>query len=122
MKLVNDLYTIIESKHELDSIEHFIEFNPSHKIYLGHYPGYPITPGVIQMAIIEELCEQQLNRKLRILNITTCKFVKLINPIMNPTIKVVISLKKSDANILVSASFSNEDSVFFKLKSAYEMI
>ena len=74
------------------------------------------------MAIIEELCEQHLNRKLRLANITTCKFVQLINPIENPIISVSINLNKIDDVVSVSANISHLNDEFFKLKSEYEII
>ena len=122
MNLMKNLYKVIDSKSELDSLEYIIKLNPSHKIYLGHYPGHPITPGVIQMAIIEELCGLKLNQKLKLAKITTCKFVGIINPIENPVISLSIILNKIDDAVLVSATISHLNDEFFKLKSEYEII
>ena len=122
MNLINDLYKVIESKSELDSFEYLIKLNPSHKIYLGHYPGHPITPGVIQIAIVEELCGLKLNQKLKLSKITTCKFIGIINPIENPIISLSIILNKIDDVVFVLANISHLNDEFFKLKSEYEII
>ena len=51
MILQNELYTIVETGDNVARIR----LLPECAIYQGHFPGNPVTPGVCQVGIVEEL-------------------------------------------------------------------
>lgn len=50
------------------------------KVYEGHFPGEPISPGVCNIRILQELAGEMAGKSLRILRIKTCRMTRLIRP------------------------------------------
>ena len=61
--LINDFFTISELTNSEDTIESKVQLNASHKIFDGHFPGNPVTPGVVQIQIVKELLEKALEKE-----------------------------------------------------------
>ena len=122
MKLAGELYQVLESKVESEQIELRIKFNPSHVIYDGHFPGHALTPGVIQLAIVEEICATHLNMQLRLKKIIKCKFLHMIDPNKNPTANVSIQMELEEKFAIVSATISEDEISFFEMKIGFELL
>lgn len=78
MQLFNDLYSIVatDSAHPRYSIV----LNPAHPIYMAHFPGNPITPGVCTIQIAQNLLCLHLGRELSLVSIKNVKFLQPIVP------------------------------------------
>jgi 3-hydroxyacyl-[acyl-carrier-protein] dehydratase len=95
-----------------------ISLNASHDIYNGHFPGAPVTPGVVQLEIVKEILQVSLERKLKMKAMRTCKFLQIINPL--ETTSLTISVKFTESELLeVIASGQNSEYTFFKAQLAY---
>jgi len=115
--LINDLYTchdIIQRENEIDCR---IVFNAAHAIFLGHFPGQPVVPGVCMMEIVKELLQKELSKPIRLHNARNVKFLQFVTPEMQPLVH--ISWKESEAKYSVTASFSSGDVALFKLDGSY---
>ena len=56
--LLDDFFTIIDLEKTDESVISNIKIDPSHKIFEGHFPGNPITPGVVQVQLVKEILEK----------------------------------------------------------------
>lgn len=115
--LINDFYTchdVVNNEHELSAR---IVFNAGHAIFNGHFPGQPVTPGVCMMEIVKELLQNQVGKSLMLHNARNVKFLQFVTPAMQPI--AYVSWKESQAVYIVSASFSLESTVLFKLDGSY---
>ncbi len=122
MTLINDLFVVLESKNsEMDFIT-TIELNAGHIIYSGHFPGHPVTPGVIQMQIVHELLEKHFGRSLQLTTMMQCKFLKILNPVEIPRLTVFIEFKRIDELLNIKARGKNGVDIFFKIESAYRFM
>lgn len=99
-----------------------IELNPAHVVYAGHFPGQPVTPGVIQLQIVHELLENQLSRELKLITIAQCKFLKILNPNESGQIVVYIEMTFKDELLNVKARGESGTNIFFKLNSVYKTV
>jgi 3-hydroxyacyl-[acyl-carrier-protein] dehydratase len=81
VKLFNDFFKVLESSVSVSGFHTTIALNPAHIVYTGHFPGYPVTPGVIQLQIVHELLENHFGRKLKLTDMPNCKFLKVLNPV-----------------------------------------
>lgn len=99
-----------------------IQLNTNHIIYSGHFPDQPVTPGVIQMQIVHELLENHFSRKLKLITMPGCKFLKILNPNKASQIDVVIVVNRIDELLNIKAWGKNEADIFFKLNSIYQFI
>lgn len=122
MKLINDLFVVLETSVSEVGFITIIELNPGHMVYSGHFPGHPVTPGVIQMQIVHELLEKHFCKNLKLITMIRCKFLKILNPNETSQIAVHIELNKIDEFLNVKAWGENGTDIFFKLNSVYQFI
>ena len=115
MKLLDDLFTIRDLIDEENGFTATIKLNPSHIIYKGHFPGHPITPGVIQLQIIQELVAYNLKEKLNLFKITKCKFLHVINPIQNSVIEIKVGIDKESKSVIVRSIGMAQGITYFKI-------
>jgi len=120
--LINDFFKIINIEHSEGSIHSMIQLNASHKIFEGHFPNNPVTPGVVQLQIVKEILEQALDKKCLLKEVGRCKFLAILNPNNTPEIMISIDYSVSEDEMLkVSAqgSLKDESQTFFKFNAKY---
>jgi 3-hydroxyacyl-[acyl-carrier-protein] dehydratase len=115
---LNSLYTITEMNTGADTISAAITINPAHHIFAGHFPGSPVTPGVVQLQIVKELLEQHLKRDLKMKTMRTCKFLQIINPQETPELKIDLKFTEVEG-LEVTASGSYGGVTYFKAQVCY---
>jgi 3-hydroxyacyl-[acyl-carrier-protein] dehydratase len=122
MKLLDELFKIAGESRTNDNFSFSITLDPTHSIYAGHFPGYPITPAVIQIQILQDLIELNLQKRIQLSSIKSSKFLKVINPLENSAVTVKYTLSIEDnlaitsAQLEVSEEVYSKFSVIFKLK------
>lgn len=120
MKLINDFFNVLEtSVSELGFIT-TIKLNPGHIIYSGHFPGHPVTPGVIQVQIVHELLEKHFSKNLKLITMPVCKFLKVLNPDEVSRVVIHIEFNRIDKLLNIKARGENSENIFFKLHSVYQ--
>ena len=115
---LNDLYKIVELSSTAERIAATISLNPEHTIFEGHFPGSPVTPGVVQLQIVKELLEKQLERSLRMKTMRTCKFIQILNPRETPELNIHIKFTQSEF-LEITAFGMHEGNTFFKAQIIY---
>ena len=115
----NNFYNIEHSTISEEKASFSIRLNKDHSIYKGHFPGVPVTPGVVQLEIIKELISITTNKRISLLSIRNCKFLAVLVP-DNSLLSVDIDFTTNDdGNLKISARISNQENVFFKLNGVY---
>ncbi|MBL4594304.1 MAG: 3-hydroxyacyl-ACP dehydratase [Flavobacteriales bacterium] len=119
--LINDFFTITELKNIDGTINATIKLNASHKIFDGHFPENPITPGVVQIQIIKELLDKVLERECTLKEIGRCKFLAILNPNEDGEVDITIKHSQEDDVLKISAQGSSTDknTTFFKFSAKY---
>jgi len=115
---LNNLYTVLFLDGNETSVTSEIKINPEHTIYEGHFPGSPVTPGVVQLQIIKEILETYFQSKLKMKQMRTCKFLQIINPLETPVVQIDARFAKSEF-LEVTASIRYKDSVYLKAQLSY---
>lgn len=97
-----------------------ITINKNHEVFKGHFPGNPVTPGVCMMQIIKELTQQVANTTLTMKSASNIKFMALINPEINPDLKLELEITQGDDDTIKvkNTTFFN-DTVALKLSCIY---
>lgn len=116
--LLNNLFSISAENQSPGLINATIRIHGDHAVFLGHFPGHPVLPGVTMVQIVRELMETEMERKLRVIEIENLKFLSLINPEQNSEIEVSVSYVKKDDNLVVNATLFYGDKIFFKMVRA----
>src|SRR5680860_427108 len=64
--LLKDFYTVLHSKQVEGEFITEIRIDKDHRLYQGHFPGRPVTPGVVLMQLFKEEAERQFNCALEL--------------------------------------------------------
>jgi len=118
--LLNNFFKI---KHIQSTDKHTVtvELNPQHKIYEGHFPGNPITPGVCLTQMVKETVEHILNKKLTMVTGDNLKFTAVLNPEVNSNITMMINFKTKENGLLqVDSTVSAGETSFFSFKGRFK--
>ncbi|MCO4814134.1 MAG: 3-hydroxyacyl-ACP dehydratase [Flavobacteriales bacterium] len=121
MLFQNNFYTV-KSEDLSESTANFnIELNGDHKIFEGHFPDNPITPGVVQMEIVKELMSKVTNSSLNLVTMGNCKFLAILNPRETKEVLVAINYSLTEENrYKVSAQIRTKDVIYLKISAFYQ--
>ena len=95
-----------------------LSLDATNRIFDGHFPGAPVTPGVIQLQMVKKVTEQHLQRDLKVKAIRSCKFLEILNPEITPLLAIEFAIKEGEV-IEVNATGKWEESTFFKAQITY---
>ncbi len=119
--LLNDFFTYKVVDKEEGKWSCQIDFNAEHEIYKGHFPGLPITPGVCQVQIVQEVISDLLKSNYRLKGARDIKFLNFIDPQKTSSLSLELAVKQKDEDgISVTALMVNEGVNFFKMRSTFE--
>ena len=118
--LLGDLYSYKIKEHCDGKIDAVIELNKKHLIFKGHFPEYPLVPGVSQVLMVKEILNRCLNLNLQLISSKSIKFLAMITPNEIETLQLSISYKKeADNSYKVNALLYGNETNFLKLKGNY---
>jgi 3-hydroxyacyl-[acyl-carrier-protein] dehydratase len=120
--LLNSFFKITDIKQDEKYVVS-IELNPDHEVYKGHFPGNPIAPGVCLTQMVKETVEQITNKKLTMITGDNMKFMAILNPHVNPSVVMTLSIKtKEDGNLQADSNVMSGTTSFFSIKASYKEI
>ncbi len=119
MKLLNDLFEIIDSSGNSSGFSVTIRIKSDHIVYKGHFPGYPVTPGVVFIQMMHELIEHRLKKTIRLVEMSNCKFLKIVNPEKESTATISVDIVLKDKLLHVKAWGENNSGKFLKFDGVY---
>ena len=114
------IYSILDKKQEDSSISYLIEFDFTHPVFKGHFPGKPVLPGVIMCDIIRYQVSDILGQKVQLKTAKHIKFSRMIIPSENNNYNVKISIINNEEQYEVKAIISQNDNIYFKLNAKYK--
>ena len=114
--LLNDLYTIQSLSETGNQILASVLLRPDHPIFLGHFPGQPVLPGVCMMEMIAEISGEYLQKSFRISGVPLIKFLRMIDPDKDPVIKLEIKYQPAAAQIQTSGKIFSDSDIFMKFQ------
>ncbi len=116
--LLNDFYKLIGIDTEGDTISGKILLNSSHPIFKGHFPDFPVVPGVALIQIIKEIVEEQSHFHYMMEEIPNVKFLDFINPLEVEELHFEIKRKSKTVDFVkIQAKLFTVDKIHFKLNA-----
>ena len=127
---LDNFYTVIDQR-ETDVANGAVDFtvrkfnftiklNPEHSVYMGHFPGNPVVPGVCQVQILKELTSAMLKTDLVIQQSDNIKFLSMIVPSVSTLLTVSIDIKEKERDSWhVIGAILNTDQIFLKFKGVF---
>jgi 3-hydroxyacyl-[acyl-carrier-protein] dehydratase len=117
--LINDLYTYQLLSHKNQTIDAVVTLNGRHPVYGGHFPGFPITPGVLQVLIIQEILESELELSLEMSGAKFIKFTAMHEPGKSKEIEANISYSIEKEIIRANGTLFLGDVKFIKFRGDF---
>jgi len=121
--LKNDFFYIESLSDDQALISATIGFNPSHKIFDGHFPGQPVVPGICMMQVIKEIAETARGRSLFLHKADIIKFLSVIVP--QKDIAIMAEIKyfyKGEEVLNFEARLFRNDIIYLKFKGEFKQI
>jgi 3-hydroxyacyl-[acyl-carrier-protein] dehydratase len=108
--MLDDLYTVLESKFSgANTLEIIVDINKEHPIFNGHFPNFPVTPGVTLLQIIKNSLEHHLQMALALHSASNIKFLTLVNPYKQSKLVFKMDFVVENELIKIKNSTSFED-------------
>lgn len=80
MRLREEFYEMLSQQAAEGGFDARIRLLPSSVIFKAHFPGYPITPGAIQLRVATELLSGYLGHPVTLRGISALKFLAPLLP------------------------------------------
>lgn len=123
-RLLHDFYQVLDLGETPEGRYHAtLSLNPEHPIFGGHFPGAPVVPGVCMLQITKEMLERLCGRPTRLTEARNIKFMSILNPNENKTVRFELSYRTDDnGRWLVESALLDPGGtkVFFKMKGTFE--
>jgi 3-hydroxyacyl-[acyl-carrier-protein] dehydratase len=115
---LDDLYSIDIINTDAEKVVATVNIDAAHPVFEGHFPGSPVLPGVVQLEVMKRVMEKHLDRALSMAEMSTCKFLEVLNPTATPALTIEIKYKQSDL-LELTASGTSGATTFFKARASY---
>jgi 3-hydroxyacyl-[acyl-carrier-protein] dehydratase len=112
-------YTLIKAEEITPSQSYIfsIILNADHPLYEGHFPQQPIVPGVLMIALVKDLVEIQLKKKLQLAKARNIKYLNILIPTKDQQISVDVQIDRSNPESIVAiGSIKHSETVYCKYK------
>lgn len=122
---LDSLYTVRQVTGSGKDLTFEIDFRADHPLYSGHFPGRPVTPGVVLAEIVKELLEKHLETGLQMTGMRQCKFLAAHNPAEVPSMRVAVRWTEDGGYSVqadgTSSSGTETPATFFRLSAFYRV-
>lgn len=121
--LQDHLYRITGSSKEDTQFTAHLQFHADDAIFRGHFPGNPVTPGVVQLEIIKELLQFHYSRTIELVTLASAKYLAILNPVQTPEVTVNLKIQEQeDETLKITATFAANDTIFTKAAGIYRRL
>lgn len=117
--MFTDLYHIKNTQFAEGTLSAAVTLNGDHAIFAGHFPGQPVLPGVCQLALVKDLLQRHLGKKLRMAKADQVKFMAMIDPRRTPDLDVKIQISEADNIHTAQVVISVGEIIFLKSKARF---
>lgn len=119
--LLKDFFKIINVDIADNAALIEVELNPQHSIFQGHFPRYPITPGVCVTQMAVDLFSHIQQQEYAMTKAKSIKFIHIIKPEENPIVHYQLNWEQLDGQqYQLKAVAYHEDTTFAKINITVE--
>lgn len=110
--LQNEYFTIVQRNDtptadgSVDS-RFTVRLIPEHRVYDGHFPGRPVSPGVCTLQMIKECAQTAAGQQLVFDKIVQYRLLGVISPQSHKELNIDISLSADPAGYQLTASVAD---------------
>lgn len=113
----DNYYQLLDFRREENHAVFRVRLLADCKVYEGHFPGHPISPGVCNMAMIKECATLVTACPLRIREVKRCRLTAVMSPSLCADLCVTIDVLLLDnESYSVKATIADTAKVYVKFK------
>jgi len=120
--LLKDFYTVLHSKQVEGKFITEIRIHKDHRLYQGHFPGRPVTPGVVLMQLFKEEVERQFNCSLELQTANNIKFMAVVDPNQGENFILQSNIEKENGFLKLKGIAQHNGCIALKINSTYKII
>ena len=94
-----------------------VRLNPDCKVYEGHFPGEPVSPGVCNIEMLLECAERVIGFPLRMVKLNRCRLTTLITPLTHADLELKIALTPKEDRWVLTAEIGKGEDSYMTLKA-----
>ncbi|HSI69682.1 MAG TPA: hypothetical protein VK941_05570 [Gillisia sp.] len=116
-------FSTVESTTSQDGLHTTVlKINKSHRLYDGHFPHRPVTPGVMLMQLFKEDAERSSGKVLQLKKALNVKFMAVVDPNENPEIVLEYSLEEIEGDLSLKGVAKHNDAIAIKFNARYKFL
>jgi len=120
--LLKDFYTVLHSKQVEGECITEIRINKNHRLYEGHFPARPVTPGVVLMQLFKEEAERQFNCYLELQTASNIKFMAVVDPNQGENFILQSKIEKENELLKLKGIALHNGGIALKINSVYKIL
>lgn len=120
--VLKDFYSVVSSQESGGVHSTTLRINPGHDIYKGHFPGRPVTPGVILMQLFKEEAERLSLKDLRLEKASNVKFTAVVDPNEDDLLILNSSINVDHGTLSLRGTAENNKTIAIKFQAVYQII
>jgi len=98
-----------------------LKIKKDHEIYKGHFPGRPVTPGVVLMQLFKEESERIFDKKLQLVRADNVKFTAVFDPTADDELILDSNLTEAGEFIKLKGIAKTKSGIVIKINSLYKV-
>ncbi|MCH4823171.1 hydroxymyristoyl-ACP dehydratase [Gramella lutea] len=118
--ILEDFYEVSNTTLAGDDAVTSLKVNKDHEIYKGHFPGRPVTPGVILMQLFKEEAERIFGIRLQLVRADNVKFTAVFDPTQEDELILESNLTETGEFIKLKGIAKNSTGIVLKINSLYK--
>ena len=115
--LIENYYKVNDIIAGTEKTLFIIFLKPDCKVYEGHFPGIPISPGACNIQMIKECAELIVGKHLFMHNLQHCRLTTLITPLVYPQVEVTILMEQKADVYKLKATIGKGEEIYLELKA-----
>lgn len=120
--LLKDFYSVISSTELEGEFLTEVKINKNHELYKGHFPGRPVTPGVVLMQLFKEEAERRSQKKLQLETAANVKFMAVVDPTLHEKLILKSSIIFENGILKLKGIATQNEVISLKISATYKII
>jgi 3-hydroxyacyl-[acyl-carrier-protein] dehydratase len=96
-----------------------VRLNTAHPVYMGHFPGHPVAPGVCLLQMIRDAAFAESEADLKLVALDACKFLLPVLPEGEAIFQISYTRMEEEAGIRIKAELLAGDKVYLKFNGVF---
>ncbi len=120
--ILKDFYKISATEKAETTHITRLNINKEHTLYQGHFPGRPVTPGVVLMLLFKEEVQRLSGKSLQLVRANNVKFTAVFDPTDDNELILESEIEETGEFIKLKGIAKKGDVIVLKINSLYKII